>query len=284
MKRKVILEGELGDIFGRERELFVESFSDLFRLLECNFPKEFKDYFLDCHEKDIGFICQIEDNALTTEEELLLQYPEGTMIVTPAPAGSKGGVGRILAAIAIVVVVAFAPFLAAGISLGTLSAAAGAVGWGALFTAGLTAAAGTVLGAMALGLAVNLALSGIAELLAPDPSVDKDESENFVFQGAEQGIIEGDPVPILYGKLRIPGRPISFDIRNATQSFYNYNRNATSQDDTGLGFVDSGAYSSDNYNAAGADINHYIRNLEQANQVFNQGGFRTGDNPPTELR
>lgn len=284
MKRKVILEGQLGDIFGKERELFVESFSDLFRLLECNFPSEFKDYMLDCHEKEIGFICQVEDNTLTTEEELLLSYPEGTMIVTPAPAGSKGA-GKILAAIAIVVIVAFAPYLAAGISLGTLSAAAGAVGWGALFTAGLTAAAGTVLGAMALGLAVNLALSGIAELMAPDPSVDKDESENFVFQGAEQGIIEGDPVPILYGKLRVPGRPISFDIRNSTQSFYNYNRNATTQDDTNSGgFVDAGAYSSDNYNTSGADINHYVRNLEVQNQSFNQGGFLRGNNPTTELR
>ena len=36
-----------------------------------------------------------------------------------------------------------------------------------------------------------------------------------------QTILEGDPVPILYGQLRVPGRPISFRVQNENQRFYN---------------------------------------------------------------
>ena len=60
-------------------------------------------------------------------------------------------------------------------------------------------------------LAVNLALTGMQQLMAPDPSVD-DGPENYLFNGAGQNIQEGDPVPLLYGELRVPGRPVSVNI------------------------------------------------------------------------
>ena len=48
-------------------------------------------------------------------------------------------------------------------------------------------------------------------MMAPDPSTDSDQESSYMFNGAEQNVIEGDPVPVLYGHLRIPGQPISFD-------------------------------------------------------------------------
>jgi hypothetical protein len=64
------------------------------------------------------------------------------------------------------------------------------------------------------GLAVNLAIAGIQEMMAPDPSVDKDSPENYAFNGGAQNIKPGDPVPVLYGELRIPGRPLSMDVNH----------------------------------------------------------------------
>ena len=64
------------------------------------------------------------------------------------------------------------------------------------------------------GLAVNLALVGIQEMMAQDPSVDADQEESYLFNGQEQNIIEGDPVPVLYGKLEVPGQPINFELSN----------------------------------------------------------------------
>jgi hypothetical protein len=55
--------------------------------------------------------------------------------------------------------------------------------------------------------------------MAPDPSVDSQQDESYLFQGTAQTAVEGDPVPIVYGKLRVPGRPISFEVRNRNQAF-----------------------------------------------------------------
>jgi predicted phage tail protein len=59
---------------------------------------------------------------------------------------------------------------------------------------------------------VSLAIVGIQQLMAPDPAVDKDASTNYLFSGGANNAVEGDPIPILYGELRVPGRPIAVDI------------------------------------------------------------------------
>ena len=60
--------------------------------------------------------------------------------------------------------------------------------------------------------AVHLGMSGLTEMMMPDPATDGDQESSYLFNGAEQNIIEGDPVPVLYGHLRVPGQPISFDV------------------------------------------------------------------------
>ena len=44
----------------------------------------------------------------------------------------------------------------------------------------------------------------------------------YLFQGTGQTLIEGDPVPVLYGKLRVPGRPISLQVRNERSNYIDY--------------------------------------------------------------
>lgn len=201
MLRKVYLEGEIGEKFGKEFEIQANSFGKVIQCLEVNFP-EFRNYLIDCAEKGINFTCQVADKPIEDERELLLQYEEGDMIITALPAGSKSGIGKILAAAVL-------------ITIGILTYGAGtAVGASAFM-----AKWGTVIGMSLITMGVSLGMAGIQQLMAPDPSVDNQQDESYLFQGSGQNILEGDPVPVLYGKLRVPGRPISFEVKNANQTF-----------------------------------------------------------------
>ena len=215
MKRKVYLEGELVENFGKELTMNVNSFSEVFRCLECNYP-EVRKYLIDFDEKNIGFVCEVAGNPLNNEAELLLEYKEGDMIIAPLPMGSKSGGGKILAALAIAALIIINPggafYTKELAAVGTGTGAQGASFAYTLTTPGLIAAS----------IGVNLALTGVQQMMAPDPSVDNDQDESYLFQGTGQTLIEGDPVPVLYGKLRVPGRPISLHVRNERLNFYDH--------------------------------------------------------------
>ena len=143
---------------------------------------------------------------------------EGDITITPIPAGSKSAAGKILAAIAMIVVAIYAPYLfgtAGQVGVATGSTAGGALGSGVqMVGGGLGWSAATVAKIqMGLGMmAVNLGMAGINQMMAPDPATDGDQESSYLFNGAEQNVIQGDPVPVLYGTLRVPGQPISFEI------------------------------------------------------------------------
>ncbi len=207
IKRKVRIEGELVEIFGGQSEFTIAASSpaDIFKCLECNFPK-FREYLMECHDKGVEFMCSVAEHVMGTEKDLLLNYGEGDMVLSPVPAGSKKGITKLLAAIAIIVVV-----WATG-GFGAMSTAA------QTGTMTLKAAAAMT----AVSFAVNLALAGIQQMMAPDPSVDNDQDSSYLFQGTGQTVVEGDPVPILYGQLRVPGRPVSFQVQNIGSYISNY--------------------------------------------------------------
>jgi predicted phage tail protein len=216
MERKVYLEGVIAKKFGSEFTIYAESVADVWRCLTCNFP-ELRQYLIECHEKNIGFLCKVGDKGLDDEEEMLLTLGEGDIFISPQPAGSKSAFGKILAAIVIVALVAYggAYILNATAALGGQAG----VGFGlAGLKAGLGLAMTSGFGLAALGVGVSLALSGIQQMMAPDPSVDSPNTSagenSYLFQGSEQSVLEGDPVPVAYGEIRIPGRPISFELRN----------------------------------------------------------------------
>lgn len=243
MKRKVYLEGEMGVRFGKEFQMVADSFTDVFRCLKCNFDS-FMPYLQECHEKNIGFILEVEGKAIKSEAEALLLYKEGDMIITPVPAGSKSGPAKILAAVAITVMTAGMGAAMAG-HLTVSSAGVITTGFGAAFTGGIggftagLAAAGTG-GLLAMGVAVNLAMTGIQQMMAPDPSTDNQQDESYIFQGSKQNIAEGDPVPVLYGELRIPGRTVSFHTRSERNQFYNQDQRATSSESNGQTYDQAG--------------------------------------------
>lgn len=234
MLRNVYLEGELGQKFLPHMQLSFTKPAEIFQALDANYP-EYKSYMMEQHEKGVGYHIDVAGNELEHDVELLLEMKEGDVIVTPVPAGSKSGPLKILAAVALIVVTAGAAAAAAGgIVSGTTAAgatgfaAAGTSGAAALtgtttvgafssagaFGAALTAANANILGQIAIGFATQLAIAGIQQMMAPDPSSDGDQEESYLYNGSEQNIVSGDPVPILYGRLRVPGQMISFETQN----------------------------------------------------------------------
>ena len=77
-------------------------------------------------------------------------------------------------------------------------------------------------------------------MMAPDPSTDNQQDESYIFQGSKQNIAEGDPVPVLYGELRIPGRTVSFHTRSERNQFYNQDQRATSSESNGQTYDQAG--------------------------------------------
>jgi predicted phage tail protein len=225
MMRNVYLEGEMGQRFGTGFQVNAPKVSDVIKCVECNHPS-FKKYLIDCHDNDIGFEVDVANSKLDYAEEMLMNLQDGDVTITPIPAGSKSGGAKILAAMAMIaLVVAMPAILGTGVT--TMTTAQGAVlTMGS--TPGLLGTAGSFMGlstgALQLGvgmLAVNIGMMGLAQVMAPDPATDADQEQNYLFNGNQQNIVEGDPVPVLYGQLRVPGQPINFEVGGASSSIYN---------------------------------------------------------------
>ena len=232
MQRKVYLVGDLAEKFGSSFTIKTNKYSDVIKCIEANHPS-FKKYLIDANNEGIGFTIEVAGKFIEEEKELLLPAREGDITIAAVPAGSKSGGAKIIGALvlAFFVLPAIGGAAIAGMSstaLGTITATSS---YGVALQAGMM----TMAGKFTAMLAVNLAISGLQQVMAPDPSVDNDATTNYLFNGSDQNIIEGDPVPLLYGELRIPGRPISLHM--SPQGYYSTNDNIV-DDDGNLKSVD----------------------------------------------
>jgi predicted phage tail protein len=199
MQHSVYLQGELGERFGNKFIVNTCNYAEVFKCINANRP-DFLPYVRNCHEEDINFIVETEDGTID-HTDALTPLAKGDITISLVPAGSKSGFGKILAAIAIIAFLVFNPLALAGGGNLITAAMAGSFG-----TAGTLAVLGSV------QLATSLAIAGIQQIMAPDPAVDQDAPTNYLFSGGANNAVEGDPIPILYGELRVPGRPIAVDI------------------------------------------------------------------------
>tara|TARA_B100001250_G_scaffold376791_1_gene365326 strand:- start:7212 stop:7877 length:666 start_codon:yes stop_codon:yes gene_type:complete len=196
MLRKVYLEGELGEKYGKVAEVKAESVREVMQYLQANHDTINK-YFIDSTEqRNIGFTVKIADTYVDDDRELLLPFDKGDIIITPTPMGAKGAVKVIVGVVLVIVGILVSP-------------------------------TNPKLGYALISMGANLVMTGIQEMMAPDPSTDAEteEEEGYIFQGAEASIIEGYPVPILYGELRVPGQPITFDVQNTSISLIDREQN-----------------------------------------------------------
>jgi predicted phage tail protein len=186
MNRKVYLIGEIGKRFGSEFSMNVNSYANIINCIDCNRPG-FREYLLECHNEGIEFAINFAGNDIG-EEDLLTPIKEGDVTITAVPAGSKSDGMKIVTGAVLMII---------SLSMGNVD--------GVL--------RGIQLMTMSIG--VSLTMQGIQGMLAPDPATDEDEDEGYLYSGDTNIIIEGDPVPLLYGELRIPGQPISVAVNNS---------------------------------------------------------------------
>lgn len=228
---QVKLMGEIGKKFGTEWSSASSSVQDIIKLIDCQ-TEGFKDYLVDCHHKGIDFSFE-SGEELIGEEDLCLPILKDTLIITPVPAGSGKSIGKIIASIIILYLMfnfgvnptteaARAEAAAAATTQEALLAAeAGgtatysAAAEGALSKTTATATGTTVTSQTTLtwkgyavaGLGVNLGLQGIAEMSMADAEDESDPS--YLFNGGSNNIEQGQPVPLLYGEMKIGGTAIN---------------------------------------------------------------------------
>ena len=168
-----------------------------------NFPGLDK-WLIDSEQDGVGYRVAVSKEKVTEENvaPLLMPFSDREVFsITPVVAGAGGGFGRILLGAVLIAVAIANP--AVGFGLGGASGFGAAAGAG--FGASLAAAAGT--------LGIGLVLSGVAQLLSPQPELqDLDESvrlESFSFSNVVNTARQGLPVPIAYGRVFVGSAVIS---------------------------------------------------------------------------
>ena len=217
------LMGEMGEKFGSEWQCVDTNMRDILKCIDVQ-TEGLKEYLLDCHMKNIQFSIQSGDTLIEEFPELYLNIARDEVIITPVPAGSGKGLGKLLAGLLLLAAFMFMPGLGATMTTGGTTTASGAflssstvvsggvgsvtLSTGTSVQAALAAGATLNMGGLAvMMLGTNLALMGLAEMSAPDPDGTTNDP-SYLFNGAQNHIEQGKPVPLLYGELTIGGAPI----------------------------------------------------------------------------
>lgn len=197
------LLGEAGRRFGRKFQLAVKTPAEAVRALCVQIPA-LRQYLLDSEDHGVRWRV-ITDHASGLDEEQLLWPLSKRLVLAPQPVGRGGGVGKIIAGVALVAV---ALLLLPGAPL------AGALG----FSIG-----GQAVGAIAT-FGASMAFFGVAELLAPTPKMpnvggmtgggitsgrsQEEQGRSFTFDKSNANTIQGEVVPVLYGERIIGALPV----------------------------------------------------------------------------
>lgn len=209
--KTVVLRGELGKKFGRFHSFDLTTPAEAIRALCANF-EGFQRELCEAGERGVGYMVQIGRDAMQSLDDI--DNPTGRreeISITPVlqGAGGGGGLGSIFAGFALV---------AAAIVLGPVGFIFSGFGAGAI---GASAAAATGL------VGAGLVLSGTATLLSPSlsdsprvggSSLSRANAQNsfaaefnevpdnrgsYVFNGAVNITAQGNPVPLLYGRMKV---------------------------------------------------------------------------------
>jgi predicted phage tail protein len=171
-----------------------------------NFPGLDK-WLIDSEQDGVAYRVAVSKEKATEENvaPLLMPFSDREVFsITPVVAGAGGGLGRTLLGVALIAVAIANPVVGFG--------GGGAAGFG--IVTGATATFGASLAAAAGTLGIGLVLSGVSEMLSPQPSLDStlDESvqlESFTFSNVVNTSRQGMPVPIAYGRLFVGSAVLS---------------------------------------------------------------------------
>jgi len=230
--QRVCLMGELGERFGAEHTYYnLRNGADAIKLLCINMP-EFKDYLLASEENGIGY--QVIQGGVDFEyEDLLLPFGERELVIVPVVSGSGEDVGKILAGIGLIALAIINPFGAAAIGAFGLSAP--------IAVTSLLPAIG--------GIGLSLALTGVAQMISPQPQIPTlggfggnfaggssrmgsrnrtngpenvtsgiDGQQSYAYTGAANSVGVGATVPLAYGKVLIGSHLLKSKFQIADES------------------------------------------------------------------
>ena len=199
MLKTIVLHGSFGSRFGRRHRLDVASPLDAIRALSVLQP----GFMQALVAYRPGFRIVLDRVPLSSREELALPGRE-TIRIVPVVAGAGGGIGQIFIGVALVV----GAFFTGGADLALAPEA----------TLGFTLTT-TTLGGMALSFGASLVLGGLSQMLAQTPDTSSRgqgqglDSASYLFNGPVNTTQQGNPVPILYGRLIIGSQVVSASVQ-----------------------------------------------------------------------
>lgn len=209
--RTIHLYGPLAEAFGPSYDLDVACPAEAVRALSVVLGRRFVEILKagEWHVVAGETLAEGEDVG----DDRLLGFGLGRrdLHICPAVAGSGGGGGIFKVVLGVALMAAaiyFAPpavFAANGAALG-----------GGL---GATAFAGLSYGSIAMS-GLIMALGGVSQMLASTPQQTSsysnresaDDRPSFLFNGAKNTVEQGNPVPVLYGRMRVGGTVVSAGI------------------------------------------------------------------------
>ena len=198
------LLGEAGRRYGRRFQLAVKTPAEALRALCLQIPG-LRQYLMESGDKGINWRV-VTDHAEGLEDEQLLWPMSKRMVLAPLPAG-RGGVGKIIAGVALVAFAILVPGIGAAAAT--------------IF--------GTQFGAISLGIGAigaSLIFGGVADLLTPTPKMpnvkggvgggssatsgrsQEEQLNSFAFDKSNANTVQGDVVPVLYGERIIGALPV----------------------------------------------------------------------------
>lgn len=183
----VLLLGELGKKYGRRHVFDIKTPAEAIRALCANFPG-FDRHMIESGERGVGYRVLVKKDPVELEQ---IHHPASKQItIAPVVSGAGGKTGKILLGAALIGASFFLP--AAPLIAGVAS---------------------TSLASVAFSVGVSLALSGVAQMLAPQPKSDtpvEDKTEPaYLFDGPVNTTAQGHPVPIGYGRMIVGSAVIS---------------------------------------------------------------------------
>jgi predicted phage tail protein len=283
------LMGEMGEKFGSEWECVDTNMRDILKCINVQ-TEGLQEYLLDCHLKNIEFSIQSGDTLIEEFPELYLNVARDEVIITPVPAGSGKGLGKLITGLLLLAALFFMPGLGAAFTTGGTTAGATtltASGAGAFGTSMTASVAGSTVGSSVAAqitagaslnlagtavmmLGANLALMGLAEMSAPDPDRTTDDP-SYLFNGAQNHIEQGKPVPLLYGELTIGGAPIYQGYTPGLQNQYKKGVTLIDGNDTNHSRIGTNPYS-------GIYTNYATSNAGSPSNQPSSGWVGTGNN------